>query len=429
MNVACVLLHGAPLVGKSSVKRLLLNCPPLKENSTELMEDPVRAVSTSRTVRHHQNNLEVLDEAKLIDLIQKEVKSYKCKKERKDLSKLSPKSRTHLKVHGFSESVVGNSGVEKSIHSSRRSDILAAIAKDLDSVCMSSSLPPLFKCQFLNIVDSGGQPQFSDLLPLLFNSHPHDHIVVIPLNQKLSHKQQNSLYIDGKTYEFPGYLLLTHHQLIERVCQVAKAFNSKVIVVGTHLDEEIKEEPLEKKNEILKCLLQKYPDNIILNNDDVIFAVNAIAPEGEERTKYTAMLQEKLLNVCAVDSSRDFLVPLRWMVLELELSRRSKESGIIKKSECDEIAQYLGITDESVLDEGLTFFKNLSIHYHYYSIPNVIFTSILPISSCLSQIVKDLSLQNRESRKLQKTGILTQDYFHSCFVLHQRIDASQVMNF
>ena len=37
-------------------------------------------------------------------------------------------------------------------------------------------------------------------------------------------------------------------------------------------------------------------------------------------------------------------VPLRWMALELELSRRSRKSGeIVEKTECNEIASSLGM--------------------------------------------------------------------------------------
>ena len=118
--------------------------------------------------------------------------------------------------------------------------------------------------------------------------------------------------------------------MIERVCQLAGGSKSHVIIIGTHLDEVSKEEPLAKKNELLAPLMKKYEKNLVLFNGEPIFAVNAMAPEGEERTKYAKALQQALLNApLLADTDEDavgmgIIIALRWLVLELELSSRSK---------------------------------------------------------------------------------------------------------
>ena len=91
-----MLLHGGPQVGKTSVKRLIFNYPPLpkeEEQSTPLLEDPVRAISTRRIMSTDHKNLEEVDETKLIQMIQKEVKSHLSKKEEDKLSR-SPSDST-----------------------------------------------------------------------------------------------------------------------------------------------------------------------------------------------------------------------------------------------------------------------------------------------------------------------------------------------
>ena len=418
IRVARVLLHGAPMAGRTSVKRLMLNYPPLAkedEQSTPLLEDPVRAISTRRMMSTDHKNLEEVDETKLIQMIQMEVKSHLSKREEEELrqspsnSTSSGSKRLDVGIGPAKKKPLTSLNEASDVPSKIMPEVLTDIAKDLDWI--NPDTPSLFGCQFVHLVDSGGQPQFSDLLPLVFQSESHHHIVVTPLNEKLNTKPQNCINIRGKREKLPDALLLTHFQLIERVCQLAKASESKVIIVGTHLDIEDKEETLAKKNEQLKPLLEKYQGSLIPKDDEsIVFAVNAMAPESKERKEYAAMLQGLILdNFC---SNEEMTVPLRWMALELELSRCSRKSGeIIEKAECDEIARSLGISD---LPGALSFFKENAVHYYYpEAVPGIIFTSVGAISSRLSTIVEASFLsraQNRQDLRLQKTGELSLQY-------------------
>ena len=412
--MARLLLHGAPQVGKTSVKRLIFNYPPLAkedEQSTQLIEDPVRAISTHRMISTDEKNLEEVDETKLILMIQIELKSRlsQIKTEKKSPAKTGSTDYKSANINVRHPSS-GSSGVSQKKFT--MPEILADIAKDLDSINPNSA-PPLFECQFVHLVDSGGQPQYSDLLPLVFQSQSHSHIVVIPLNERLHQKPRNCLNAGGHKIEFPESLLLTHFQLIERVCQLAKASESKskVIVVGTHLDKENEEEPLTKKNQLLKSLINKYQDTLVANESgNIVFALNAMEPVGKMRTKYAAMLQVTILDFCCHNIGRE--MPLCWMALELELSRRSREAGdIVQTSECDEVATSLGVKD---LCGALTFFTELAIHYHYQeAVPDIVFTSVGAISSRLSTIVERsfiLNTQDKDARLLQKSGKLTKAY-------------------
>ena len=420
MKVARVLLHGAPQVGKTSVKRLIFNYPPLAkedERSTQLLEDPVRAISTCRMMSTDERNLEEIDETKLIKMIQMELKSHLSKRKEEETKRPAKHSSNarEIRKSDIESEIAKNSAKPLSMDEvsqmpPKMPEVLADIANDLDSIDPKNT-PPLFACQFAHLVDSGGQPQFSDLLPLVFQSESHHHIAVTPLNEKLNTKPQNCVNIRGQREKLPDALLLTHFQLIERVCQLAKASESKVIIVGTHLDKENKEEPLAKKNEQLKPLLEKYQGSLISKDDEsIVFAVNAMAPEGKERKEYAAMLQGLILDDFC--SNEEKMVPLRWMALELELSRRSRKSGeIIEKTECDEIATSLGISD---LPGAMSFFNEIAVHYYYpEAVPGIIFTSVGAISSRLSTIVEASFLcraRNKEARLLQKTGELSLQY-------------------
>ncbi len=73
-------------------------------------------------------------------------------------------------------------------------------------------------------------------------------MVVIRLDKLLDDKAENCLEIDGKKYILSESLSLTNYQLIETVCQQASGSDSRVFVIGTHLDCENKDEPLSMKN-------------------------------------------------------------------------------------------------------------------------------------------------------------------------------------
>ena len=451
MKVTCFLLHGAPCVGKTSTKRLLLDLPPLdRGNSTILMEDVVKAIRNIGTIKVMAVNvnescleLEVMDGKKTIQMIQREIQKFLAEnkeasqeksKNNKESSPASPRHATNDTVHdhrpatptpgpSHSSLDVGKSNpppINKSANPSH-SEVLRDIATDLDSLESSTDGPTLFECHHINIVDSGGQSQFSNLLPLVFLSQLHHHLVTIRLDQLLSEKPINCYIRDGTIHQLPERLVLTNYQLIERVCQLAAGSQSRVIIIATCLDDQHTEEPIAKKNELLKPLVQKYGDNIVLNEQgDPIFAVNAMAPVGEERKGYTRMLQKVILkapvlttNTTDHEEEDGIDVPLRWIVLEQELNRQSEDVGVFEMTKTVSIADDLQVKK---LTEALDFFKELALLYHYPVLPDKVFTSITPISLRLSEVVEATLVhegdhpRTKEHQKLQRTGKLSKSF-------------------
>ena len=447
MKVTCFLLHGAPFAGKTSAKRLLLGLPPLdRGNSTKLLEDVVKAIRNIGTIKVTAVNescleLEVMDGKKTIQMIQREIQKFlenkasqKKSKSNKESSPASPRHTTNDTVHdhrpatptpgpSHSSPDEGKSSLPLITESPNpsRSEVLCDIATDLDSLESSTDGSTLFQCHHINIVDSGGQSQFSNLLPLVFLSQLHHHLVTIRLDQLLSDKPKNCYSRDGTIHQLPERLVLTNYQLIERVCQLAAGSQSRVIIIATRLDDQNTEEPLAKKNELLKPLVQKYTDNIVLNEkDEPIFAVNAMAPVGEERKEYTKMLQKVILDAPVLTTNNEeeedgIDVPLRWIVLEQELNyRQSEDVGVFEMNKTKSIAKDLHVHKEE-LSEALDFFKELALLYHYPVLPDKVFTSITPISLRLSEIVEATlvhkgGVHRNKHLRLQNTGKLSKSF-------------------
>ena len=438
MKISRVLLHGAPRVGKTSVKRLVLNQPAKKrQDSTRFVEDPVRAISTCKMMSVDQTSLEEMDEEKVITMIRNEV--HNATKERKNVPTATtmenPATRPQSTKPTSSNQTPTTNNPASLQHATTKSkplEFLSKIAADLDSV--ESNAPSLLDCHHVHLVDSGGQPQFSNLLPLVLQSQSH-HMVVIRLDKMLHDKAENCFETGGTRHVLSEHLSLTNYQLIERVCQLASGSNSRVIVVGTHLDCENTDEPLSKKIELLKPLMTKYENNLVLNeNGEPILAVNTMTENAEERKKFAKLLQKAILETpILVDESdstcntEGIPVPLQWMILEIEMSRRSKQVGVLDMREIKEVADSLEITN---LPKALEFFKKLALHYYYPEVlPNKVFTSISPISSLLSNIVEasfqrpKLGPVNADQKRLQTTGELTTQFLKQ---LSHRLPANEL---
>ena len=270
------------------------------------------------------------------------------------------------------------------------SEAMRSIKEQLPKVKPSTEL---FDVDWLYLIDSGGQPQFLDVLPLLFRNESL-HIVVIRLTEGLDDKPKVRFYDKGKdVYTLPDHLTLSNREFIERACQMAEAQATsgksvpKVMVVGTHKDKLgiNSEAKLKEINKELTKVHQKYSRVLIRkSSDEVIFAVNAMAPDGEERQQYTEELQKCILE--AVKETGDVIdVPLKWLAFHLDLD---KTGGIVRKSECYRRGEILGM-GRSEVENALKFFDKFSLLlYHPDDVPDLVFTKMYPLISRLSRLIK-----------------------------------------
>ena len=270
------------------------------------------------------------------------------------------------------------------------SEAMRSIKEQLPKVKPSTEL---FDVDWIYLLDSGGQPQFLDVLPLLFRNESL-HIVVIRLTEGLDDKPKVRFYDKGKdVYTLPDHLTLSNREFIERACQMAEAQATsgksvpKVMVVGTHKDKLgiNRKSKLKAINKELTKVHQKYSRVLIRkSSDEVIFAVNAMAPDGKERQQYTEELQKCILE--AVKETGDVIdVPLKWLAFHLDLD---KTGGIVRKSECYRRGEILGM-GRSEVENALKFFDKVSLLlYHPDDVPDLVFTKMYPLISRLSRLIK-----------------------------------------
>ena len=270
------------------------------------------------------------------------------------------------------------------------SETLESIREHLAEQVEPSS--EIFDVDWMYLTDSGGQPQFLDVLPLLYRNESL-HIVVTRLDEGLDDKPKVRFYNKGEDlYTFPDRLTLTNREFIERACQIAEAkamsgkFVPKVMVVGTHKDKLgiDSEARLKEINKELTKIHRKY-DRVLIckSEDEVIFAVNAMAPVGKERQQYTEELQDCILK--AVEKTEEVIdVPLKWLAFHLDLD---KTGGIVRKSECYKTGEILGM-GKSDVDEALKYFEKVGLLLHYPDdVPDLVFTKMDSLISRLSRLI------------------------------------------
>ena len=423
MKVRRVVLHGPPCVGKSSIKRLILGEPPLDkhhEKSTDVLDPPIRLITANRLAEQNEKLYEV-DEEEVIHMIARQLEPEMIRSQHSNTSEKENKPDSD-QMPVVSQSNVADAGSTSQntggLGKNQNCDSMLSVISQIGKVLLEKHHFPIkpesiYSVKWTHVVDCGGQPRFTDLLPLVFPSQENLYLLVIRLDEKLNEKAQNQ-YIEagGNHNKSSESLALTNYEMIERMCQLAKLSNSCVKVIGTHLDcIKDADETVQEKEDYLHELREKYDDVLICDDKKVILPLNAMEKDESKRAEYTDMLKELILDGQTFCIDED--VPLGWMILQLLMSQDSKE-GVIAYSEVQKYANELNIDGPS-LDKALNFFSDLALCFYYPSVNRDVILAKIDVLTCnVSQIVKSVFAVSRvrpqsskEQKRFKETGIFS----------------------
>ena len=239
----------------------------------------------------------------------------------------------------------------------------------------------IHKLQLLHFIDSGGQPQFHEVLPAL--SH---NICLVMLFLKLNERLDAPSCTDftdenGEWFEDQSLSLLTNEQMLVQLVHtiMSKPLSGEdtramVMVIGTHVDkiDECKDEGLADKNERLAILFNFVPDDqIIMNGNDIIFEVNALNPSEKDEQVFN-LIRSK---ISQVSTALERNTPLSFIMFQYDLIklRDEQHKRVVSMKECEAIAGRLKM-DRRVLEAALFHFHSLSIFLYVPSIlPGLVF--------------------------------------------------------
>ena len=247
---------------------------------------------------------------------------------------------------------------------------------------------------WIHLIDSGGQPEFHNLLPI-FIHHTSSTILVQRLCDSLNDYPTVEYYNqEGKLTGMPYRSSLTNLEILKSSVRTMHSYptegmHNKIITVGTHRDMEDRcSETRAEKNEMLFNLLHTlFPDDLVLCGDamEPIFPLNTKDPDEDDQK--VALTVRQGIESSAPDPVD---IPLWWYLLELILQRLTSQLGrtVLSRKECLHVAHELGFPDKE-FDAALRYFCELNLCLHYPTVlPNVIFSgSQVPVDK-LSELVQ-----------------------------------------
>ena len=222
----------------------------------------------------------------------------------------------------------------------------------------------LFNSIWHHLIDSGGQSQYKDIFPLLYNS-PSFQIVLMRLIDGLDEKPKSCFTVEGKNaLKNQQRLQLTNRQYIEKMCQIAASANppSKVMIVGTHKDKlgDDAGAKIEQLNQALEDIQEKYGEVLIRKSDDqIIFDINTMA-KGEERKQDTQKLQ-KIIREVSEELATSTPVPLRWLAFHLDISN---SNGVVNMKYCHKSGKAVGM-EVAAIKSALMYLNKAALLLYY----------------------------------------------------------------
>ena len=236
---------GAAGSGKSHTMSLVFNeDPPAVRESTGLCQ-PVRAISTVvGTSESGSSEWTIVDEDKVLSIVA-EATSVTKDQSTKQTSLLS--AHASLEVPSDTK---GSSNTSRKTELEKQGSHTKVVDEQLEKLAhllrVHRGRRQVSKLDFLYFLDSGGQPQFHELLPS-FVPNLSAILFVLKLSEKLSHNPEVKFYKEGKlvcSYQSP----YSHKQILKRCIQALQPKRSTenssssspcIAMVGTHRDLEL----------------------------------------------------------------------------------------------------------------------------------------------------------------------------------------------
>lgn len=375
ISIIKCLIFGAAGVGKTHLKHLLLKkSPPKQRISTGLAENPVRAISFSYAGVGGQDEDDwfvVEDDNALLNVIGGTIRGgMVITSSLDDVVDNLPKITV---TESRNDDVIDSPAIHRkfTMHETTiEQDKVESVEEQLIHHINHSS-DKVFGVKWIQFIDSGGQLQYHDILPL-FIQNISTMLFVFKLSEQLSHYPIIEYYgTNGMPLIKPYQSSLSHRQILQHSLEAtcSQQCHPLIVCVGTHRDikNECKES-VEAKNQLLFSLLSPLEEtelHILYNGEsmkEVIFPVNGKDPQ-EEDYAIAKMLRQGIISM----SPQPMKMPIAWFGLEILLQRSAKD-GVLSLDECKAYAKRLFIDG----DKFTAALHHLVVHNVFLYFPNVL---------------------------------------------------------
>ena len=310
--------------------------------------------------------------------------------------------------------------------------------------------------------DSGGQPEFFDVMPLLTTTTTGN-IMIFDMSKdkkELHLKLNPNFYKDGKHLKSTGVQAhYTTVQLLKTALANIQSYNkqysscslatkshsasNKLLVVGTHFDqcgdtEDERDSKLHEMEQIIYTeVLRDYPAELIIKHPDddrIVHAIANIIDEDTDETnqkdkkKSTQIIklttkdrEEAAQNIrTAIENMSNTVnivqeVPISWLLFQYEI--KLNDVPCILRSDCDRIAENCYI-DKKDVNNVLSFFHNLGILLYYRNVEglnHVVFCQPQWLYEQLSKLIKLKYISPVQFQESIRKGIFKKQFLTKKF--------------
>eukprot|EP00731_Ephydatia_muelleri_P034898 Em0084g11a len=396
--IKCLVL-GIAGVGKTCLKRFLLQLPqnedgPIGRVSTGLADNPIEVLVGSvdsilmGVDKKDKEKWEVLDEAKLIEVI-----VHSCGS---NISSPAPNNVRESQSHDMPTSTTAS---EREYHPE---PAIEEVNRQIINIFKSKKLyGKEFYVNLIHFIDSGGQPQFIELLPA-FVQDLNAILYAVNLSESLDHHPTIYFYGQncqpiGTPYQSP----FSHGQVLQKCVRATYTTDvcPQVFVVGTHRDKQ--NECAEKREDKDRMIKKLVPTNCLVqrNEPQVLWDVNGIKPDLYDQD-IANHLRRAIVHHCT-NNELSASLPMKWFVLRMWITSFA-EQGVLSLRRCLELAQKLSM-DQSDLEAALLHMVDYNLFLWYPKIPelrDVVISDpqvILKIITHLVQCKHDLSALSNDA--------------------------------
>ena len=278
----------------------------------------------------------------------------------------------------------------------RKTDLLECMHKLEEEIHQHLSkkgknkLKLLYKMCWYRLTDSGGQPQFLEVISIFIHNISVG-IIVIKLNERLDCFPMMEYYEDGKLVGEAYRSCYSQEQVVgyflrALTSQGGEGRDIKILFIGTHKDRVGEcNESIEEKNGKLRELIHsfKMEANVIYNGLNPIFPINAKTP-GDGDWEVMKQVKRKLVKCADVPSIQ---IPLRWFIMDLALQRFVLETNqaVLTESTCWELVANYHF-DEASFKAGLEYLHKIK-HILYYVEKHLVIADTQIIQNKLCEVV------------------------------------------
>ena len=308
----------------------------------------------------------------------------------------------------------------------------------------------LNKIKLIHLVDSGGQPQFLEVLPM-FARNSSAHLLVHPLNQELDIIPPFKYRINQQSYSVEQDMLLSYEENITHCVQSISSSryqqgvqNSRyelpkkphIAIVGMFKDK-IKptlENSLETRNaKVSQCLssskcLETVNFEMILPSRDPkkpVFAFDG-SESGWNCEENARDLNKLQLSIADDGRMISVKLPLNWFIFfeAIKEDTNQKDKYFLTIEECKIIAQAREIRMSTTdTDEAIQLFDELNLILYFSSIlPTIVFTKpaflyrkvTLLIAESFTNMDRLVDLHPLSRKRFHDTGVFSLDLINNC---------------